>query len=208
MFSSTWTFFPLLRPSFRCSVCAQLLSPASESHSPFPRIMETSPKKHEEPGLLKTPAVYFPVNTLMLRKAGLTPGEEFLLDGQQVELVKITCRVPEIHEGSQRFEFKFADEFGSFQGLLYRPSTGTPRPLRHFNTSTYHFSDYVTVVGHLRKFQGLAWLLVDWLEEVQSYDEVLQHRAQVLWAWTQRRGKLQEWSSEREASKLGEEGCA
>lgn len=156
--------------------------------------MEINPGKRVQEGasLPKAPAVYFPVNTLMLREAGLTPGEEFLLDGQQVELVKLTCRIPEIHEGSQCFEFKFADEFGSFKGILYRPSIGTARPLRHFNLSTYHFSDYVTVVGHLRKFPSLAWLVVDSLEEVQSYDEVLQHRAQVLWAWVQRRGKLPE----------------
>ena len=158
--------------------------------------MEISPAKRGQEGSQffkaeRGSSAYFPVNTLMLRKATQGQGDEFLLDGQRIELVKMTCRVPEIRDGAQRYDLTFADEFGGYKGVIYRSSKGTSRVLRLFNMQTYQPSDYVTVVGHVRKFQDNAMLMVDWITEV-TYDEVMEHRAQVLWARGLRCGKSPE----------------
>lgn len=156
--------------------------------------MEISPAKRGQEGTQffkaeRGSSAYFPVNTLMLRKATQGQGDEFLLDGQRMDLVKITCRIPELREGAQRFDLTFADEFGGFKGVIYRSSKGTSRALRLFDTQTHQPSDYITAVGHVRKFQDNSTLMVDWITEVKSYDEVMEHRAQVLWARNLRCGK-------------------
>jgi hypothetical protein len=159
--------------------------------------MEISPAKRgeEDNELFKAErgtSAYFPVNTLMLRKATQGQGDEFLLDGQRMDQVKITCRVPEIREGAQNYELTFADEFGGYKGIIYRSSKGTSRALRLFDMQTYRAFDYVTIVGHVRKFQDNAKLMVDWIAEAKSFEEVMEHRAQVQWARGLRCGKSPE----------------
>jgi len=156
--------------------------------------MEISPAKrgHDGQNFFKgdrPPAAYYPVNTLLLRQAAQGTGEEFFLNGQRMETVKLTCRISEIREGGQRYDLTFADEFGGFKGVIYRSSKGVQKSLRNFSLQTYQPSDYVSVIGHLRRFQDNTVMMVDLLEEVQGYDEVMEHRAKVVWSWALRCGK-------------------
>lgn len=156
--------------------------------------MEISPAKRGQDGQTffkgeRAACAYFPVNTLLLKQSVQGSGDEFTLNGQRMEFAKLTCRIPEIREGSQRYDLTFVDEFGGYKGVIYRSSKGNPKPLRNFNLQTYQPSNYVTVLGHLRKFQENVVMLVDLMEEVQGYDEVIAHRTEVLWSWALRCGK-------------------
>lgn len=160
--------------------------------------MEISPAKRGHEGGAgffqsdKKPSTYLHANTLLLRKAGESPGDEFSLDGHRVEQVQIICRLAEIHESAQRYEFVLEDEAGRFKGVIYRNSQGSTRVLQDFDLRSYRPSEYVTILGHLRKFQEVVVLLLNKLLLTNKYEEVIGHRVAVLWGSLVRRGKYQE----------------
>lgn len=165
----------------------------------FPRkVMNISPPKRFQGDVSASPFqrftteknnhVYHPLNTGVLRSITAT-GDEFMLNDVKVELVTLVCRVPTVHEGGQRYDLTLADEFGVFKGVVYRSGESAPRAFRNFSPSATSPSDYFSVIGHLRKFQSTPMVLVDLIEPVKSYYDVLSHRASVLWAWCQRTGR-------------------
>ena len=144
--------------------------------SPFQRFAE------------KSNHIYHPVNTGILRRIS-EAGDDFLLNDIKVELVTLVCRILSLHEGGQRIDLVLADEFGSFKGVVYRSGDTNPRAFKNYNVGNVDSKEYVSVIGHLRKFQSTAMVLVDLIEPTKSYYDVLSHRASVLWSWCQRTGR-------------------
>lgn len=150
-------------------------APRAQEPQPIPRYLE------------KPSHVYHPLNTRLLRLT--TEREDFRLDGMYIDLVRLLCRVTDINENGMRIDLMLMDEYGVFRGVVYRSGQETPRVFRGY---THDPAAYVVIIGHLRKFQSMPMVVVDRIDPVRVYAEVMAHRVEVQWAHYYRLGVFKE----------------
>jgi len=162
--------------------------PLALATAPVMNLSQRPVESTHAPRYLDKPSqVYQPLNTRLLRLA--TEKDDFRLDGTYIDQVRMLCRVTDIIENGLRIDMMLVDEYGVFRGVVYRSGQDTPRVFRGY---AHDSTAYVAIIGHLRKFQSMPMLVVDRIDSVAVYREVMAHRVEVQWAHYYRLGVFKE----------------
>jgi hypothetical protein len=130
---------------------------------------------------------YCPVNTGLINAAASVGGENFKVDGEQINMIEIVAKVRNYLNSSMKLEVELYDEFGLVNAVLFKKNTEEPKQLRNFR---FVDSGYVRCFGQLKRFYSSTSFVISIIRNVNVYSEVTCHKAKVIWASLYRRGKL------------------
>jgi len=126
----------------------------------------------------RKPTQYTPANLGIVMQISVQDTDTFKYVDTPIDTVEIVCRVDDLVESGLKFDVSLSDYTGRYKGVIYKKKDRQPSALRDFH---YVKNGYARCLGQLRKFQNTASFVVSYMTNINTYGEVMAHRAKVLW---------------------------
>jgi hypothetical protein len=126
----------------------------------------------------RKPSQYTPANLGIVMQISEQDTETFKFVDTPIDTIEIVCRVEDLVESGLKYDVSLSDYAGRFKGVIYKKKDRQPSALRDFH---YVKNGYARCIGQLRKFQNTASFVISYMTNVNTYGEVIAHRAKVLW---------------------------
>jgi hypothetical protein len=115
--------------------------------------------------------------TLKMLSSMGSEAEEICWENKPVDLVETVAKVQEMRETALRYEFVLVDFTGTFQGIVFKKTTGLTKAIKD-----YEFLDnsYAHIYGNIKKYQESIQFVISNITNLPSRIEVTNFLSRVL----------------------------